>query len=276
MAEITAAAVKSLRDRTGLPMMECKRALQETGGDEDAAVEKLRKQGRKTMETRAGRETSAGRIAVYCDADKVGAMVELLCESAPVAGSPDFVALANDLVKQLATGPGAATADELLVQPSPSKKGSTLREQLDDLSMRIREVFKVGRIVRIDSGCGGYAHHTGTSGVLLEATGGNESLAKDISMHVAAMRPLAASVDDLDPTVVQKEREILAAAAKAEGKPEKIIDKMVEGRLRNYFAEQVLAEQPFVKDDSKTVGQIAKEGGMKISRFVHWELGKGE
>ena len=275
MVDITAAAVKELRDRTGLPMMDCKRALQEGGGDEEAAIELLRKAGKQTMEKRAGRETSAGRIAVYTDIDAaVGAMIELRCESAPVASNEEFVELAGDIARQLATGPGAASAEELLQQPSPGKPSRTLKERFEELNNRIREVFKLGRIERIDGACGGYAHHNGAVGVLLEISGGDAGLAKDVCMHVAAMRPAVVAKEDLDPEVVNKEREILAEAARKEGKPEKIIDQMVEGRLRNFYAEQCLNEQPFVKDDKKTVGKIAREGGMKIKRFVRWELGK--
>ncbi len=161
MAEISAASVKALRERTGLPMMECKKALMETGGNEDAAEDWLRKQGRKTQETRLGRETMAGRIAVYADvAAGVGAMVELLCESAPVANSPEFRQFANDLAKQLATGPGAKTAEELLAQPSPSKPDKTLGEIKDDMFNRIREVFKIGRIARIDGAAGALCRTT--------------------------------------------------------------------------------------------------------------------
>lgn len=129
MAEITAAAVKGLRDKTGLPMMECKKALTESGGDIDKAVELLRKAGKKTAEKQAGRSTESGRVAIYTSIDPgVGAIIELKCESAPVANHEEFIALANDMAKQLATGPGAATPDELLDQPSPGKPGSTLRE----------------------------------------------------------------------------------------------------------------------------------------------------
>src|SRR6185437_15231769 len=124
MPEITAAMVKALRERTGLPMMECKKALQETGGDEQKALEYIRKQGIKTKETRLGRETSAGRIAVYTDFAKgVGAMVELQCESAPVAGGKEFAQFANDLARHLATGPGAASGEALLKQSPPGKTG---------------------------------------------------------------------------------------------------------------------------------------------------------
>jgi len=275
MADISAAAVKALRQRTGLPMMECKRALQETGGAVDAAIDYLRKQGKKTMEGRAGRETSCGRMGVFADVDKgVGALVELQCESAPVAGSDDFIQFATDLATQLATGPGAASVDELLSQSSPGKSGSTLGQQKDDIENRMREVIKINRIRRIDGPCGGYAHHTGTHGVLMEVEGGSQQLANEFCMHVAAMRPTALNTADLAPEVIDKEREILRAAALQEGKPENIVDKMVEGRLRSFYEQCVLTEQPFVKDDKKTVGKTAKEAGMKIAQFVHWELGK--
>jgi elongation factor Ts len=273
MAEITAAAVKSLRERTGLPMMDCKKALAECSGDEDAAIEWLRKQGLKTMELRGGRETSFGRMGVFASLDQpAGAMVELKCESAPVAANEEFIQLANDLAEQLATS-AVSTAEELFEQPSPSKKGVTLRDQKDELCNRIREVFNVGRMIRFDGSCGGYSHNAGTvSGVLLQLTGGDAETAKNICMHIAAMRPQALSVDELDPKVVAREREILTEAAKKEGKPETIIDKMVDGRMRNFYAESVLTEQAYVKDEKQTVGQYAKANGAQLVRFVHWEL----
>jgi len=274
MAEVTAAAVKELREKTGLPMMECKKALQETGGDQQAAVDWLRKQGIKTKETRIGRETSAGRIAIYTDlAARVGAMIELKCESAPVAGSPEFKQFATDVAKQLAVGPGASTPEQLLAQPS-TKAGLTLADQKDDMFNRLREVFNLTRIIRIDGACGGYVHHDGTMGALVEVTGGNAEVAKDVAMHVVAQRPEVVSKEELDPQAIDKERTILSAAARGEGKPDNIIAKMVEGRLKNFFAERVLVEQPFVKDDSQTVGKLADAAKMKIVRFVRWELGK--
>ena len=275
MMNITAAAVKQLRERTGLPMMDCKRALQESAGDEDKAVALLREAGAKTMEKRAGRETSAGRIAVYTDLDPgIGAIIELQCESAPVASNEEFVQLANDLARQLATGPGAGGAEELLAQPSPSNPDKTLKQQFDGLTNRIREVFRLTRIKRIDGPCGGYTHHNGAPGVILEVEGGEAALAKDICMHIAAMRPAVASKEELDPEEIEKERQILTKAAMAEGKPENIAAKMVEGRLKNYYAERCLADQPFVKDDKQTVGKVAEQAGMKIIRFVRWELEK--
>jgi elongation factor Ts len=276
MVEIKALAVKSLRDKTGLPMGKCKEALQATDGDEAAAIEWLRKDNIKVQASRSDRETAFGRMGLYTDWDAgVGALVEVLCESAPVAGSTDFIELAADLAKQLATGKGAQTGDELLAQPSPSKSGQTLGEQLNDLTNKIREVFKVGRVLRIDGKTSGYAHHAGrTVGVLVEVEGGTPEAAKDVCLHIASMSPQVLSKEDIPAEDIEKEREILTAAAKTEGKPDNIIPKMVEGRLRNYYAERALLEQPFVKDDKKTVGQFAKDNKMTIKSFVLWELGK--
>ncbi len=202
MAEITASAVMSLRGKTGLPMMDCKKALTETGGDEAAAIEWLRKQGIKTKDSRIDRDTECGRIAVYADLDKkVGAMIELKCESAPVANSPEFRQFANDLAKQLALGPGAKTPEDLLKQPSLAEKGKTLGEQKDDMFNRIREVMNVSRLVRIDGPCGGYAHHDGSAASLVEVSGGSVDAAKDVAMHVVAMKPRFVSKDDVDPAV---------------------------------------------------------------------------
>ncbi len=274
MAEISAAAVKALRDKTQLPLMECKRALAESGGDEEQAIRLLRESGKKTMAARSDRSTGAGVLAIHTSFDPgVGAMVELQCESAPVAGHEEFVRLARDLAEQLATGAGADAPDALWSQPSPSQSGKTLAEQRDDLSNRIRELFRLQRLVRIDGSCGGYVHFTGTNGVLVEVQGGTPDLAKDVAMHIAAMRPAAVHKEDIDPAEVQKEREILFKQAESEGKPSNIVEKMVEGRLRNFYAERVLAEQPFIRDEKTTVGKYAAQGGMKLVRFVHWELG---
>jgi elongation factor Ts len=277
MAGITAAQVKDLRERTGLPMMDCKKALSECDGDQQRAIQWLRERGAQVLSKRLDRETSFGRFGIYASFDPpVGAMVELKCESAPVTQNEEFVQLANDLAQQLATGPGAATADELLAQPSPSKPGMTLGEQKDELFNRIREVFNVGRFERIKGACGCYSHNASTvAGVLLQVEGGNPELAKDVCMHIAAMRPTALTVEDLDAEEIQRERAILREAALQEGKPESIVDKMVDGRLRNFYAERVLLEQQYVKGEGKdTVGKFADSHGMKIKRFVHWEFAK--
>ena len=275
MAEITAALVNAFRKKTGLPMMDVKKALMECDGDEDAALRWLRERGIKIQGGRGDRETSFGRFGIYTS-PTVGAMVELKCESAPVAAHEEFVQLANDLAKQLATGPGAATADELLDQKSPSKSPMTLREQKDDMFNRIREVFNVGRFTRLNGACGGYSHNAGTvAGVLLQVEGSNDAAAKDVCMHVAAMRPMGLRKEDIPAADVEKERAVLRDSALKEGKPANIVDKMVEGRLRNFYAERVLTEQPFVKDDKQTVGKYAEQSGLKLVQFVHWELGKG-
>jgi elongation factor Ts len=278
MAEITAAAVMALREKTGLPMMECKKALQECGGNTEQAVDWLRKQGIKTQSMRADRETSCGRLAVYADSAKgVGAIIELKCESPPVAGSDDFKALCNDVAKTLALGPGAKTPEELLAQKSQAHPDKTLGELKDDLFNRMREVFELSRIKRIDAPCGGYAHHDGSKAALVEIAGPKAAeageVAKDISMHIVALAPAAIRKEDLDPAVVDKEREILSEAARKEGKPENIIAKMIEGRLRNFFATCVLLEQPFVKDDKQSVGQLAKAAGIEVKSVENWKLG---
>ncbi|HEX5472181.1 MAG TPA: translation elongation factor Ts [Lacipirellulaceae bacterium] len=275
MAEITAASVMKLRDETGLPMMECKKALQESSGDFEKAKQKLREAGKKFMGTRQDRSTEEGRIAVYTSLKPgVGAMIELQVESAPVAKNDEVIQLANDLAKQLATGPGAKTPDELWKQPAPSRKGVTLQEWKEELENKIREVFRLARIVRVDGATGGYVHHDAKSGVLLAVEGGNEELAKSIAMHVAAMRPKATTTAELDKSLVDQERAILTEQARKEGKPENIIEKMIEGRMRNFYAEHVLSEQPFVKDDKQTVGKVAAAGGMKLVKFIHWKLGE--
>lgn len=240
MAAITAAAVMALREKTGLPMMECKKALAECGGDTEQAVDWLRKQGVKTQALRADRETSMGRLAIFTDLEKgVGTLIELKCESAPVAGSPDFKDFVNDIAKTLALGPGAASPEELLDQKSQAHPEKTLRELKDDLFNRMREVFELSRICRIDAPCGGYAHHDGSKAALVEISGETTGstaaeVAKDVAMHIVALSPQAIVKEDLDQKVVDKERDILTEAAKQEGKPDNIIQKMIEGRLRNF------------------------------------------
>jgi elongation factor Ts len=279
MPEITAAAVMALREKTGLPMMECKKALAECGGDTEQAVDWLRKQGIKTQSMRADRETSCGRLAVYTDPAKgVGAIIELKCESPPVAGSPDFKALCEDVATTLALGPGAASPADLMAQKSHAHPDKTLGELKDDLFNRMREVFELSRIKRIDAPCGGYAHHDGTKAALVEISGNASApaaaeAAKDIAMHVVAMAPKAIRKEELDAAVVEKEREILTEAARKEGKPDNIIAKMIEGRLRNFYATCVLLEQPFVKDEKQSVGKLAKDAGIDVVAVDNWRLG---
>lgn len=273
MAEITAAAVKELRELTGQPMMDCKNALTEAGGDKDAAVRILRERNKKVQETRLGRDTEFGRIGVF-NGPGVSAMVEVMCESAPVANGPDCRQFADDLAKQLATGPGAADGEALLKQPSPSRAGGTLAEQKDDLFNRIREVFRVGRIAQFDGSAVGYVHVTGDLAAMVQYEGTDAAVAKDVAMHIVASNPTAVGKADLNPAEVEKEREFLTDQARKEGKPDNIIAKMIEGRMKNFYAARVLVEQPFVKDSELSVDQVLKKAGLKILRFVNWKLGK--
>ncbi len=277
MSDISAAKVKAFRERTGLPLMDCKSALIEAGGDEEKAVAILRERGQKLGDKRSDRETAFGRFGIYCGLDKPkGAIVELKCESAPVTQNDEFIQLADNLAEALAkAGQSITTSEELLALPSPSKSGMTLGEQKDELFNRIREKFEVGRMSKFEGTCGGYSHNSGTvAGVLLQVNGGTNEAAKDVAMHITAMRPAALSTAELDKAVVDQEREFLRSAALKEGKPESIVDKMVEGRLKQFFAEKVLLEQPFVKDDKQTVGQYAKGNGMEIKQFVLYILGQ--
>lgn len=227
------------------------------------------------MAGRSDRETECGRIAIYTDPEKkVAGMIELLCESAPVANTDEFIALANGLAEQLATGPGAATPEELLSQPFPGKSG-TLQDAYDDLTNKIREVFRLTRIKRIEGACGAYVHHNNGIGVLLPIDGDNHELGKEISMHVASMKPQALSHEHLDQAEVEKERNLVANQVKEQNanKPDNIIEKIVDGKIKTFLAESCLLNQPFVKDPSKTVAATADEGGLKLVEMIHWVLG---
>ena len=275
MAEITAAMVKEFRNKTGLPMMECKKALMEADGDQDKAIEIIRKAGKKTMEKRSDRETGAGRIAIYKGANGVTAMVEVLCESAPVTKNAEFIDMIEGMAKQLAEGPGAATPEELMAQKFPGKD-VTIQTVFDDLVNKIREVFRFTRLLRVEGNVGTYVHHDNAIGVILEVEGENQELADNVCMHIASMNPKALCKDDLSPEMVAKEREIAMEQTKASnaGKPENILEKIVEGRVKATLAEICLADQPFVMEASKTVSQAAADGGLKMKKFHHWLLGK--
>ncbi len=277
MAEITAEAVKRFRARTGLPLMACKQALQEAGGDEEVAIQKLRERGEKLAVKRGDRETAFGRFGISFGLDQpAGAIVELKCESAPVTQNEEFIQLANDLARALAASSGVETSEQLLELPSPSKEGMTLGEHKQDLFQRMGEVFNVGRFARLEGPTAGYSHNAATvAGVLVRVEGDDPAVAHDVCLHIAAMRPAVLSVENLDPEVVEKERAILTQAVVQEGKPEHIAQKIVEGRLRSgLFAEQVLLEQPFVKESKQTVGKFLEANKMKVLEFIHWELGQ--
>ncbi len=276
MAEITAAAVKSLREKTGLPMMDCKQALSEAGGDEanghrvaaqaghqdpgDAARSRNRRRPDRRLRRSWQESRRDGRAAMR---ERPGRRQRRL----QAAGQrPGQAACAT------APAPRPATSCSSSLRPrSPARRSHEVK---DDLFNRIREVFNVGRIVRIDAPCGGYAHHAGSIAALVEVEGGNAEAAKDVAMHIAARTqapsPRRTSIRRWSTRSARSSPRPLARKASRRTSSHK----MIEGRLRNFYAERVLLEQPFVKDDKKTVGQYAKEAGMQVKQFVRWELGK--
>lgn len=276
MADITAQAVKDLRDKTNLPMMEVKKALVEANGDEKAAIEILKRNFAKIQIKRAENATSEGviRIAVKEDGSQA-AMIELQCESAPVAKADDFLFLAEQCAKQLLNGPGAATPEELLKQSCPDKPDHTLQAIYEDVVNKIREKIVLARVLRVSGPVGGYVHHDGKTGVLMQGAGAKSApVLKDVAMHIAALKPVATHPEELAAEDVKKEKDRLTQEAAASGKPANIIEKMVEGRMKTYYAENgVLTYQLFAKDDSKTVSQALAEAGLKAEKFTRWILG---
>lgn len=277
MADISAAAVKSLRERTNLPLMQCKQALTEANGDEEAAIEILKKQVSGLKAKRADNETREGRVFVeVADDGSVGYLLEIQCESAPVAGGEDFVNFGNLLMKQLKEGPGAESADELLAQDAPDGSGKKLSDLFDDMVNKIREKIIVTKVAKLEGPVGGYVHHDGKTGVLFQASGDISDLdiLRDVGMHIAALAPTTCNPEDLEDSVIQAEVDRLTEEAKSTGKPENIIAKIVEGRMNNFYNEQgVLSVQPFAKDDSKTVSQVLAEKGYTPKTFIRAKIG---
>lgn len=273
---VSATDVKKLRDMTNAPMMDCKAALTEANGDFDKAVEHLRKKNASIQAKKGERETAEGRVAVYIDpAKQVGAIVEMRCESAPVAKSEHFIKLANDIAKQIALQ-NPESVDALLGQPFVDDSKKTINDRIGDVVGMIRENMKPARFVRMDGLLGAYSHHDGSVGVLLQVKGAkaDPQLLRDISMHITAKNPIAGTRQDVPAEVVTREKDIAKAQAAATGKPENILDKIAEGKLKTFFAENVLLEQPFVKDDSKSVGDLLKSAGLELGRFVRIKIGE--
>ena len=277
---ISAADVMALRNRTNLPMMDCKAALTEAGGDKEKAVEILRKKFKDAAVKRGDRETAEGRIAVYIDpAKQVGAIVELRCESAPVVKSDHFIKLTDKLAKQAALQ-NPASVEALLAQPFVDDPKHTIKDLIDEAYGLIREVMKPKRFTRLTGLLGEYCHHDGSVGVLVQVEGAKaeSQLLRDVSMHIAARNPVAALKEEVSADVVAKETEIareqIANDPKNKSKPPNILEKIIEGKLKTWFAENVLVEQPFVKDDSKTVGQLLASAGLKMSKFIRYKVGE--
>jgi elongation factor Ts len=274
--EISASQVQTLRKQTNLPLMECKKALTEAGGDIDKAIDWLRKHGKNVAATRGGRETAEGRIGVWVAADmKTAGIVEMRCESPPVVKSETFVQLANEVAAQV--GQVQAGNVEALLASTVGSTGKTLSERIGDTIALIRENMKPARFQRLQGGLiGSYVHHDGSIGVLVQVEGARADVQtlRDVCMHITAKNPIAARREDVPAEVVAKEREIAVAQAASTGKPANIAEKIAEGKLKTYFAENVLVEQPFVKDDTKTVGDLLKSQGLKMVGFVRYKVGE--
>jgi elongation factor Ts len=278
MAEISAAAVKALRDLTDLPMMLCKQALVEASGDQKQAIEILKREVGKVREKRAANATLEGRMFTLVKQDGSEAvMVEVQCESEPVARGQDIEKFGTLLAQQLLEGPGAQSPEDLLKQQIPGEPSRTLQDMFDDLVAKIREKIVVHRVARVKGPVGAYVHHDGKTGVLFQASGENKQapVLRDVAMHIAGLKPKVVSPDQLDPAAIKAERERLAADAKKTGKPDNIIEKIVDGKMNMFYKEEgVLGLQDFAKEQSKSVNQALAEQGLKPVAFIHWIIGQ--
>jgi elongation factor Ts len=276
MSNITAAMVKELRDRTGSGMMECKKALAETAGDLDAAVELMRKAGLAKADKKSGRTAAEGTLSVKTSPDgKRAVIVEVNSETDFVAKGDDFAAFAAN-VAEAALNSSAASLEDLLGTAIPAT-GVAVEETRRELIAKIGENIAVRRFERFESAEGrvaSYLHGT-RIGVLVELIGGDAELGKDIAMHIAASRPVCVDETGVPAETIAKERDIFAAQAAAEGKPANIVEKMVEGRIKKFLAEITLVGQPFVKDPEQTVAKLLADKGAKVRRFVRFEVGEG-
>ena len=274
MAEITAEMVRQLRERSGLPMMDCKKALAQTGGNPEAAYELLRKSGAAAAEKKAGRETAEGRIGVYVDKAKgVAALVELRCETAPVAKNPEFRTLADKIAKHVALS-NCTDIEVMKGQKHVDDASMTITDVMNDVLNRLRENMKLTRAARLTGKVATYVHHDGKLGVLLAAEGeGSDELMNDVCMHIAAMSPQAVCREEIPAAVVAKEEEIAREQIRASGKPANMVDKILTGKMNKWFGEHVLNEQAFVKDDKQTVGQVLKAGKLTAKAFIRMSVG---
>jgi len=268
---VTAAMVKELRERTGAGMMECKKALVETDGDLEAAVEQLRKSGQAKADKKAGRVAADGKIVIATGDDAV-AVVEVNSETDFVAKDENFSAFA-DQVAALALALRPADLDELL---AADLDGQSVEAARKALIAKVGENIGVRRfeVLPADGNTGVYSHGARIGSVVV-LDGGDAELARDLAMHVAASNPACISEEDVDSEQLASERRILTEQAQDSGKPAEIIEKMVEGRLRKWLAEITLVGQPFVKDPDVTVGKLLDKAGASVKRFVRYEVGEG-
>ena len=275
MSNITAGMVKELRERTGSGMMECKKALTDTQGDLEAAVELMRKAGLAKADKKSGRTAAEGCVCVKTSADsKRAAIVEVNSETDFVAKGDAFIDFAN-LVAQAALDSNASNLEELLAVKVSS--GETIEEIRRAMVAKIGENINIRRFESYVAKEGSVATylHGSRIGVLVELTGGTADLGKDIAMHVAATKPACVDETGVDADLVAKEKAIFVAQAAESGKPANVIEKMVEGRIKKFLGEITLVGQAFVKDPDQTVGKLLGDKGAKVERFVRVEVGEG-
>ncbi len=274
MADITAQMVKELRDMTGLGMMECKKALAETGGDMKAAEDQLRiKSGAKASKA-AGRIAAEGMVGAYIGPDsKSGALVEVNCETDFVARNEDFINFASNLA-QLVTAKNPMDPEALAAAVLPN--GENVEEFRKALIMKLGENINVRRFVRYETqGRLASYLHGAKMGVIVDYTGGDETLGKDLAMHIAASKPVCVSAEQISPDLLARERVIYSAQAAESGKPADIVAKMVDGRIAKYLAEVTLLGQPFVKDPDQIVGKLLASKSAQVNNFTLFVVGEG-
>ncbi|WP_298751041.1 translation elongation factor Ts [uncultured Serinicoccus sp.] len=274
MANYTAADIKALRESTGAGMMDVKKALDEADGDTAKATDILRVKGLKGVTKREGRSATNGLVRAQVDGG-VGTLVEVNCETDFVAKGPVFGELADRVLAQ-AVAVQAADVDALLAS---DMDGKTVKDVLDDANATIGEKIEVRRVARVAGDqVVSYLHKTMPDlppqiGVLVATSGGDEQVARDIAMHVAAFSPSVLTRDEIDADTVANERRIAEETAREEGKPEQALPKIIEGRVNGFFKENVLLDQPFAKDTKKTIAKVAEEAGAEVTGFARFKVG---
>ena len=277
MGNFTSADVKRLRDATGAGMMDCKNALTEADGEFDKAVELLRLKGVKDVAKRQTRTAANGLIAAALDGTSAGVLVELNCETDFVAKTDLFQGVAADIT---AAALAQRAADRLAVLALEVRAGVTAQQLIDEAGAALKEKLELGRYALLEGGyVASYLHRSDralppTVGVLVQLDAPNEQAGKDVAQQVAAMRPQYVTRDQVPADVVENERRIAEQITRDEGKPEQAIPKIVEGRLGAFFKDVALVEQPFVKDQKKTVKQMLSEQGVTAQGFALFEVGK--
>ncbi|MES9811778.1 MAG: translation elongation factor Ts [Candidatus Thiodiazotropha sp.] len=274
---ITASLVKELRERTGAGMMECKKALVETDGDIDAAIEQMRKSGQAKAAKKAGRIAAEGVIVISFSEDcGQAAMVEVNCETDFVAKDDNFTSFAKAVAERVLAG-GADDVAGLMELPLHEGEDTTVNQAREALVSKLGENMNVRRFSRIQASSGKLSsyQHGSRIGVVLELDGGDETLGKDLAMHIAATNPISLSAEQMPQDLLDKERDIVTAQAKESGKPDEIVAKMVDGRMRKYLAENTLLGQAFVKDPDTTVEKLLKSNASSIIQYTRFEVGEG-